>query len=142
MADFRTLLATPMDDVKRPPTWPAGTYHGIVKTHEFRVSKLKKTPSVQYHLGVLAAGEDVDPVALEGIDLTRRDLTKDYYLTEDSLFRIKEFLASCGIDTAGRALGECIPEAVNCRVMITITQTTTDDGKSTRNEIGDVVGED
>jgi hypothetical protein len=142
MADFRSLLQQPMDDVKRPPTWPAGTYHGIVKSHEFRVSRLKKTPSVQYHLGVLSAGEDIDPDSLEGIDLSKRDLTKDYYLTEDALFRVKEFLESCGVSTTGRALGECIPEVLNARVLITVTQSATEDGKSTRNEIGDVVGEE
>ena len=141
-ATFRSLLAKPMDEVKRPPTWPAGTYHGIVKSQEFGTSKLKKTPYARYHLGILSAGEDIDPDSLEGIDLSKRDLTKDYYLTEDSIYRIKEFLESCGVNTTGRALGECIPEALHSRVLITVTQSTTDDGKGMRNEIGDVVGEE
>jgi hypothetical protein len=143
MDDFRSLLQTPMDEIKRPPTWPAGTYHAIVRNHEFGTSKNKKTPYVRFHFAVMHPGEDVDVAGLEGIDISKRDWTKDFYLTGDALYRVKEFLVSVGVEVEGRGLGECIPEATNSMVLLPVIQRNSEDGKSIFNDIGDPVrGED
>ena len=140
--DFNELLATPMDDIKRPPPLPTGTYHGIIAGHEFGKSSRKQTSFVQYNLTLLSAGEDVDQTQLEGIDLTKRPMRATFYLTEAARYRVKEFLESVGVDVTGRSLGECIPDANNARVLITVTQRNSEDGKEIYNDVGEVKGEE
>lgn len=70
--DFKTLLSKPLDEIKRPPALPAGTYHGIVQKYEFGESDKNKTPFVRFTFTIAMAGEDIDPSELEGIDLGKR----------------------------------------------------------------------
>lgn len=139
-ADFTALLQTPMDEIKRPPPLPAGTFHGSILGFNFDLSQKKKTPYVRFELGRLTPNEDVDMSALEGVDLTKRSLRKDFYLTEDSRYRVKDFLESCGITVTGRSLGQCIPETLNANVIIAVTQRNSEDGKDIYNDVGDIRG--
>jgi hypothetical protein len=120
--DFRSLLQKPADEIKRPPVLPAGTYHGIVSKYEFLESKEKKTPFVRFSLGLRSAGEDVDAEEIKEVDLSTRQLRRDYFITEDALYRLKEFLESLGIAMSGRPLAECIPDALNQSVIIEVVQ--------------------
>jgi hypothetical protein len=131
-----------MDDVKRPVPLPAGTFHGVVGKHSFGESRNKKTPFVAYELGLQTAGDDVDESQMEGIELAKKSFQVTYYLTEDALYRLKEFLESVGIACEGRAIGECIPEAVNSRVLVAVTQRNSEDGTQIFNDIGSVRGEE
>jgi hypothetical protein len=144
-ADFRQLLSTPMDEIKRPPPIPPGTYHGVVSSHEFRESSKKKTAYVQYNLALISPGEDVETSAFNDavgvLELSKRNFNVSFYLTDQAKYRVKEFLESLGVQTTGRSLGECVPEALNARVLVTVTQQNSDDGKSVYNNVGDVKGE-
>jgi hypothetical protein len=141
-ADFRALLAKPMDDVKRPIPLPQGTFHGLIGKHSFGESRNKKTPFVSYELTLQSHSDDIEDDAMEGIELAKRTLSVTYYLTEDALYRAKEFLQSVGVATEGRALGECLPEAVNARVLVGITQRNSEDGTQIFNDVGLVRGEE
>lgn len=121
--DFRSLLAQPLDDVKRPQPLPAGDYNGVIKSFEFMESSKKKTPFVRFHLGITAPGEDViaqESEVLKGIDLAKKQINGDYFFTDDAKYRLKDFLESCNINTAGRTWDETIPEAINQQVMMTL----------------------
>ena len=145
VADFRQLLSTPMDDIKRPPPLPAGTYHGVVASHEFGESSSKKTPFVQYNLALISPGDDVDQdtfsEAISVLELSKRNFFVKYYLTDGAKYRVKDFLESVGVTWTGRSLGECIPEARNARVLASVTQKNSDDGKSIYNNVEDMKGE-
>lgn len=122
MVDFSVLLSKPADDIKRPPALPAGTYKGKITTHRFDESSEKKTPYVRFDVKFTGEHlEDVDAADVEGIDIAKRTLSKDYYLTEDAIYRLKEMLESLGIPSAGRSIGEMIPEAVGCEVLMEIS---------------------
>ena len=120
--DFSALLATPMEDIKRPPPLPAGNYLGRITKYEFLESSEKKTPFVRYSVSIESAKEDIDPADLEGIDLTKKQLRKDYFLTELALYRLTEFLEGLGIENPGRKLSDAIPEAIGAAVAFTVTQ--------------------
>lgn len=124
MADFRTLLRKPMDEVKAQPVLPAGTYHGRIVSYELGESSRKRTPFVRYHVALTGAGDDVDPADLEGISLTDKKLRTDFFITDDATFRLKQFLESDGSSLAGRSLGECIGDVVNGNVLVAVTQRT------------------
>lgn len=120
--DFSTLLSKPADEVKRPPALPAGSYFGVIEKHAFDESREKKTPYVSYTVKLTGEyGDDVDAEGVEGIDIAKRTMRKDFYLTEDALWRLKEFIESCGVPSVGRSLGEIIPEVVNCRVLCEVS---------------------
>lgn len=141
--DFSSLLNKPTDDIKRPPSLPAGSYFGIIEKHAFDESREKKTPYVSYTVKLTGEyGEDVDLEAVQGIEISKRTMRKDFYLTEDALWRLKEFLESCNIPMAGRSLGETIPEAVNCRVLCEVSSQLDrrDPEAPPRNQIEKMVG--
>jgi len=122
MPDFSQLLSKPLDEVKRPPALPAGTYYGTIKSYELGESSEKKTPYVRMHLTLSHAGEDVDQADLNGIDLNKKQLRADFYLTQDADWRLKEFLESCHIDTKGRTFQSSLPDCVNAPVQMYVTQ--------------------
>jgi len=140
--DFRQLLSKPLDDVKRPPPLPGGTYKGRVKGFELGESTQKKTPFVRFNLSVESPGEDVPAESLVDIDLTKKSLRRDYFLTEDAYYRVKEFLESLGINTSGRTLDETLPETQNAEVLMTVVLSLNrnDPKAPPYNEVSDIVG--
>ena len=139
-SDFRSLLDTPMDEIERPKPLPAGTYFGVVKTNKFDESSNKKTPYVRFSIQATAAGEDIDQNDLEGVELGKKTFNKDFYLTPEARYRLKDFLESLGISTQGRSLGECIPEALQAQVMFKLGLRPSEDGKEFFNEVKDISG--
>lgn len=140
MVDFSTLLSQNLDSVTKPKALPAGTYNGTVLSHSFALSSKKQTPYVQFNFSVQSAGEDVDPSDLEGVDVGKKALRTSFYLTDDALFRLKDFLASCGIDTSGRTLNETIPETVGASVLLFVKQRTSENGEDIFNDVDSVRG--
>lgn len=119
--DFNSLLSRPADTFKEPPPLPAGTYNGIIQNHEFGTSRQKQTPYVRFNFVLTGAGEDVEASELEGIELNKKKLHTDFYITEDSLFRLTNFLRSCGLNT-NKPVAETIPETTGCEIRAFITQ--------------------
>lgn len=119
--NFAERLSKPADEIKRPPTLPAGTYYGVVNRQEFGQSSQKKTDFCRYHLSITGPGDDIDLKDIEGIDLGKRQLRMDFYMTDDAEYRLVEFLKSVGVQTSGRTLGELIPEAINAQVIMAVT---------------------
>lgn len=122
MVDFNALLARPLDDVKRPPVLPIGTYYGIINKYEYKESSAKKTPYVQFTINQIEPGEDIAPEDLEGIDFSKRTQFADFYITPDAEWRLKELIESLGVSTSGRSFGETIPECQGLAVQMDIIQ--------------------
>ncbi len=144
--DFSQLLKTNLDTIKKPPTLPAGTFHGRISKYEFGESQEKKTPYLRLHLQLLSPGADIaseDMSDSDGrpIDLAKRQMRKDYFLTEDAMYRLKEFIESCGISTAGRSLDVTIPELLNAPVLVGVIQSNSRDGTEQYNNVQTLKGE-
>jgi hypothetical protein len=123
MVDFSKLLSKPLDEISKPKPLPVGTYTGLISAYEYKESNSeKKTPYVRFTIKITGATDDIEPSDLDGVELTKKQLRKDFYLTEDAQYRMKEFLESAGISTSGRSLGETIPDAVNLAVLVGVTQ--------------------
>lgn len=138
--DFKALLSKPSDQIERPKPLPAGTYQGIVKSYKFDESKEKKTPFIRFELGILAAGEDVDPSALVGMDMSKKGLRKDFYLTDDAIYRLDEFVSSIDKYKGPKSLAERVPDTLNAQVLIYVTQRNSQDGTEVYNDVGNVKG--
>lgn len=140
MVDFRTILAKPAAEVKKPKALPPGTYHGRISATDFGESRQKKTPQVMFTLSGLMPGEDIDQSLLEGIDLSKKTLRSTYYFTEASEYRVVELAQSMGIITDGMSLAQVVADCMNQPVLITVTQRNSDDGKDIFNDVSELVG--
>jgi hypothetical protein len=116
-ADFASLLGQSADEIEKPKPLPMGTFTFQVGEHRFDESAKKKTPFVEFKVTPKVAQEDVDEDLLAEVkNWQEREMRLTYYLTDDAIWRLKDFLEHCGISTAGRTLGECVPETAGALV--------------------------
>jgi len=137
MPDFRSLLNKPAGEAKKPEALAADNYPGIIKNFEVGDANKNKTPYVRFHLGLTGwpgepqLGPDGTP-----IDLSKRQLRRDFFLTEDAYWRLDEFLRALGIELTGRTYEETLPETRGKNVMVEVQQYM----NQTTNDIGNQVG--
>jgi hypothetical protein len=154
MPDFSALLKRPAGEAKRPPELFPGDYYGLIKGHEVGDNNQNKTPYVRYQVVLQDWPENsadewsvMDPetqssytVAKSDVDLSKRQMRKDFYLTDDALWRLDEFIRSCGIDPRGRDYEEIIPTLIGQPVMVEVQQYLNQRTNVTGNQIGKLVG--
>ena len=136
---FRQLLAQTTDSVERPRALAQGHYIGEIKSHEFGQSRQKQTPYVRFILTPSEETDDVQAGANTGIDMSKKELRKDFYLTPNSLYRLSDMLDATLGKTTGRTYDERIPETRGVRVIFQVTQRDNDDGTETYNDVGTIV---
>ena len=127
MANFDQLLNKPLDEVKRPPAMPPGTYFATVHMYEPTESMEKKTPGVKFTFNNLQPGPDIDPrdlVDADGtpINLATRQVSTTFWLTPDSEYRLKDFVESLGVNTKGRTWASVLPDTMQQAVILDIIQ--------------------
>lgn len=127
---FASILDKPASEIERPKPLPQGSYTAVVAgMPRFDKSTKKQTDFVEFTLNLLAAGEDVDAeelVAAGGVEGKSRKAT--FYLTEQSGYRLKEFLEHCGVLEEGGTMRKAIDSTPNCQVGITIRHEPSQDG--------------
>lgn len=112
--NFEALLNTSMDEVEKPKPLPVGHYQFLVTAKELGQSKEKKTPFVSYKCRVMAPLEDVDQDTLSAVkNWNEKELKLDFYLTPDSMFRLKDFAAHCQVESSGKSAGQLIDDLLN-----------------------------
>lgn len=140
MVDFTKLLSRPAGEAKKPPILPAGDYPGIIKAWKTGESRQNRTPFVSFTLGLMAFPADLDEADTQGIDLEKRQLSRDFYITEDALYRLDEFIHSCGVETTGRAYEEVLPELIGAAVLVEVSQYINQRTNEIGNQVAKLVG--
>jgi hypothetical protein len=142
--NFKTLLRKNLDDVKKPEPLPEGSYRGIITNYSFGESAKKKTPFILFEVTVNEAMDGVDQdelaSALQGHPITTKKLRSTFYVTDESLFRVKDFMSSMGIEISGRTLDEALPEVKNQEVLMEVSKRPSEDGETFYNDIAKIVG--
>jgi len=123
MTDFVDLLSKNVEDVERPKPLPMGNYIFNVVKHDFDKSARKQTPYVRFTATPISPLDDVDQELLPE-NWNQKTMRVDYYLTDDALFRLKDFLEKLGLSLSGRTFAEVIPETTNCQFIGTVTHET------------------
>lgn len=143
--DFKALLSKPVLKDRRPPPLPGGHYDGVITNYEYGTSAKKQTPYVRFFARAETPQDDVSPEALSealnGGDITKRQLQTDFYLTDNARFMLKQFLESCGIamdDTT--TYDSVIPQVVNSRVRMELGIRPDKDGVPAYNDIANMIG--
>lgn len=135
-ANFRALLTQNSTQVERPKPLPEGHYYAVVREQKFDVSRQKQTPFVRFEMVPEEATDDVDQELLAGIDLSQKQLRKDYFITPSALYRLTDMLDKV-IGDPERSIEERIPEMRGARVLIQVTQRRSDNG-DVFNDVGTV----
>lgn len=135
MPDFSALLRKPAGEAKRPKALPVGDYQGVIKSHEVGDNNKNKTPYVRLGIALTEWPENFTAEDIpEGVELGKRTLRKDFFLTEDSLWRLDECIRSCGVESNGRPYEEVLPELVGQPIKVEIKHY-----RNAQDEIGNTV---
>lgn len=128
---FASVLDMPASDIERPKPLPVGSYVCVVQGQpKIDKSSKKQTEYVEYTLKLLEALNDVDTDALDAVGGIQEKFTKvTFYLTENSVYRLKEFLEHCGVDMEEEgSLRQYIAEAPGKQVVAHIIHEASQDG--------------
>lgn len=130
--NFGSILDQQSSEIQKPKPLPVGTYICVVQgLPKMDKTSKKQTEYVEFTLGILGAGEDVDTEALEEAGGFQGKTVRDtYYLTETAIWRLKKFLDDCGIDEDDMSLRQRIDQAPGCQVAVTIKHQASEDGTS------------
>lgn len=126
--NFKELLSTPVTDAERPKPRPAGKYFGTISAFKFDESREQKTPFVRISLKGIQPGPGItaDPATFDRLQKSggteKWNLNRDYYLTEDAKYRLRELMESCKLKVEGRSFLEVIPELVNQPVAFDVSE--------------------
>lgn len=137
--NFGALLDTPSSEVERPKPLPVGSYVCMVLGQpRYDKSAKKQTEFVEFTLKFLSAEDDVDADELKEMGGVADKTIKDtYYITETSLWRLKDFLTSCDLDVDGdESLRALIEETPGKQVGIFIKHEASQDGQSIFARVG------
>jgi hypothetical protein len=136
---FRELLGQTTESAERPRPIADGHYLGSVASHEFGLSRQKQTPYVRFIINLEEETADVPAGANDGIDISRREIRKDYFITPTALYRLSDMLNAVLGKETGRTFDERIPETRGVRVMVAVGHRDNEDGTETYNEVGTIV---
>jgi len=118
MPDFNALLDKNPLEFERPPTVPEGEYLVVIREKKFGQSSQKKTPFVEFSYGIVSPMASVPEEALSGVDLSKAKLRDEFYLTEDAMFRLRDFLEMIGC-TEG-STRDAIESAIGQQIIVTV----------------------
>lgn len=122
MPDFGSLLRKPAFEAKKPELLPISpNYIGIVGKYELGESKsVNKTPFVRFMGNFISWPDDIDE-GDRNCDISKRTWRRDFFLSEDALFRLDEFLRGMGIGEAGALYEDLIPQLIGQQVRINVS---------------------
>lgn len=124
--DFKKLLSLPANTIEKPKPVPQGLYRAMLDGFQATKVGQKQTSAVNQGFRLLAIHADVEPEDIEAYGgeakLLGRKMSNNFFLTEDSMWRLTEFLKEkVGQDTDdGRSIGEHLQEAQNREVIIEV----------------------
>lgn len=150
MPDFSKLANSKAGEAKKPKALPEGNYPAIIKGWSFEPAPAGKDYEsiVRFNIGLTDWAEtcsesdkiqDLGNGQSRPIDISKRQMRRDFY--DNVLYRLDDFIKSCGVDMNGRTYSEVLPELVGKRVVAQVKQYLNQNTNEIGNNIGDLVGE-
>lgn len=137
MANFTDILNTKSEEIEKPKPLPVGQYlWSIPNLFEQEEIGEKKTPALIWKCKCIAPQSDVDMAALaESGNAKDRDQRITFFLSEDALHRLRDFLTKLGISENGRTIGERAADATGRTFLASIRHRPSKDGSQIYGEI-------
>ena len=150
MPDFSKLANSKAGEAKKPKALPEGNYLAVIKGWSFEPAPAGKDYEsiVRFNLGMMDwpaevpesdKQQDLGNGQFKPIDLSKRQMRRDFY--DNVLYRLDDFIKSCGVDMNGRTYSEVLPELVGKRVIAQVKQYLNERTSEIGNNIGDLTGE-
>jgi hypothetical protein len=139
-ANFTDILNTPMSDIAKPKPRPVGTYVGVVtKAPEIKKIGQKETLAAIFDVKVISPGPDIDASELAAAGgIGERHLRVTQFLTEDALWRLKNFLLALGLEDDGSSIGKLLAETPGRQALFKIKHRPSQDGSELYEEVDSV----
>lgn len=121
---YKDLLKARPADIKAPEPIPPGPFKVKINSYEFGTAGSKNTECVFFSLRLLEPGDEVDPDLLEAAkdDLAKAKPKHKIFLTEDSIWVLKNFLVDTLKIPEADSLEEMLPQAVGKEFIAIFTQ--------------------
>ena len=121
---YKDLLKARPADIIPPKPIPPGPFKVRVASHEFGTAGIKKTECVNFSLRLLEPGDEVDPDLLEAArdDLAKAKPNYRVFITEDSLWVLKNFLTDVLKIPEADSLEEMMPQTTGKEFIAIFTQ--------------------
>lgn len=128
---YKDLLKSRPQDIKAPLPIPPGPYKVKIASYEFSAAGQKKTECVNFSLRLLEPGDEIDAELLEAAkdDLAKAKPNHRVYLTEDSLWVLKQFLVDVLHIPESDSFEEMLPLAVGKEFIALFEQVPSADDK-------------
>lgn len=142
--DIRTLLAQPSESIIRPKPFPVAWYRGKITGFDAEgKSKNKGTPFVRVFFQASSVADGQGDIDTTGVDFSRRELRKDFYITPDSLYRFRDFLDAVLGQQPSRNLDARLADIRNAEVLFEVLQRQDEnDAETVWNDVGRVASAD
>lgn len=128
--DFNSILSTKVEEAEKPKPLPVGTYIWQIPLGQpkFDQSKEKQTPFVEWEIKPVAPLDDVDGQLLQQVkNWNEKSMRLTFWLTEEALYRFRDFLDKVGIPYKGRSWAEVIPEVAGKNFKASVVHNTSID---------------
>ena len=132
MSSFEEILKRPGSEIKAPEAYPVGEYHCLVDgPPEPGKSSQKGTDYLRFKYRIIAPFKGVDEAKAAEQQVTGKIITEDFYILDNTIWRLKEMLKNLGIDGLDDAKSpfEALPEAPGRQLLVTLRHETSPDGK-------------
>src|ERR1700735_317700 len=137
---LRDLMTQPTDSFERPKALPEGHYLGTILGFEFGKSRNKGTDFIRVAMRIDGLGDDIDEVDVKGIDLSRRELRRDFFITPNSMYRLGDFLDAVLGAQPGKNADERLPDIKGTSVLMQVTQRPAEnDPETVYNDVNTIV---
>lgn len=128
--DLSNLLSKKADEIEKPKPLPVGHYGWLVGAYKAVTSAKKGTPGLEFEVTPFEAKDDVDQELLAEVkEPFKRARRLTFWLTEDSLYRLVDFLRILGIDTEGKEIVEILPDTQSTQFIAPIKHEMGDNGE-------------
>lgn len=136
---FESILDMPSSEVERPRPLPVGSYVGIIQGQpKFDKSSKKGTEYVEFTVKLIEALDDVDSDKLEEMGgIGDKSVKATYYLTENSVWRLKDFLNHCEAGDEDMTLRQRVAETPAKSITLKIRHEASQDGSYVVARVGD-----
>jgi hypothetical protein len=153
VTNLRALLSQPSDQVDRPKAMPTAHYLGKILSTEFTKTRgsmengvLRQTDILRVNVKLTGPGPDAAADAtisaqIAGVDWSRKEIRKDYFLTPAAMYRLTDLLDAVLGAQPGKTFDERIPDLRSADVLVQLLPSTDRNGvvREGFNDVGTIV---
>ena len=124
--DWNELLDMDSEAAVKPPPLPKGHYRALIEEYKMVKSSQKQTPGVEFTFTQLDPQSDVDPEKWQEFSQSPAIIaagaarTDTFWLTQKSMYRLKDFCETAGVVPEGKKMRQLVAETKGNTILIQV----------------------